>query len=260
VNVTEFTPCEELAPFVRAFQVVEAAEETERTLLPDTGIIVGLRYAGSATQVEAGTAWPVPGTVITGLRATARRMRTSAGGGIALAKFSEMGARSFFAEPLHRLFGATRPLDEHVAPADVARVAQNVARAEGALERVAIFERFLLGRCTYRSPDPLVSEALSAINAAPGAIRIAALARSLGVSQDALEKRFRRVVGASPKAFASIVHFRRALDAYPRLRPTLSELALQAGFYDQSHFNRRFRSVTGAPPGRFLGSADYCYC
>jgi hypothetical protein len=43
----------------------------------------------------------------------------------------------------------------------------------------------------------------SAIEAEQGAIRIAPLARELGLSQDALEKRLRRAVGASPKQFAS---------------------------------------------------------
>lgn len=258
MKVTQLLPCKALAPFVRAFEVVEAEEETERILLPDTCIIVGSRYAGSATLTEAGVSRLLPSSVVTGLRMTARRMRTSAGGGIVLAKFTEQGARSFFTAPLHRLFGATRPLDEHMAPADVARVSRSIAGANGTGERVAIFERFLLGRCKSEAPDALVSEALRAINAAPGAVRIAALARSLGLSQDAFEKRFQRVVGASPKAFASIVHFRRALEAYPRLRASLTELALEAGFYDQSHFNRRFRAVAGAPPGRVLGSDDYC--
>lgn len=258
VNVTSFAPCKELAPFVRGFEIVEADEEVERTLLPDTCIIAGLRYAGSATLLEAGAARLVPDSVITGLRATARRMRTSAGGGIVLAKFREMGAGSFFAEPLHRLFGAMRPLDELVAASDVARVSRSIARAEGPLERVAIFERFLLGRCVPRAPDRAVSEALGAIHADPGAVRIAALARSVGMSQDGLEKRFRRVVGASPKAFASIVHFRRAVDGYAGQGARLTELAYAAGFYDQSHFNRRFRAVVGDAPGRVLGVAGFC--
>jgi hypothetical protein len=43
----------------------------------------------------------------------------------------------------------------------------------------------------------------SAIEAEQGAIRMAPLARELGLSQDALEKRLRRAVGASPKQFAS---------------------------------------------------------
>jgi AraC-like DNA-binding protein len=258
VKVTLFTPSKELAPFVSSFSIVEAVEETERTLLPETGIVLGVRYAGSATLIENGSAHAVPTNTITGLRSTARRMRTSAGGGMVVAKFREMGAHAFLAEPLHYMYGATRALEQCLAPADVAAMSRSVALADEGRERVSIFERFLVARCTGREPDPEVAEALRAIHADPGAVRMRALAKRVGLSQDAFEKRFRRVVGMSPKAFVSLVHFRRALDAYPRARATLTELAVDTGFYDQSHFIRRFRTVTGAPPGRVLGSDEYC--
>jgi AraC-like DNA-binding protein len=257
MDVRLVAPSKELAPFVSSFSIVETTEVTERTLLPDTGIVLGVRYAGAATLLQAAVPQPVPGNAITGMRSTARRMRTSAGGGMVVAKLRDMGAHSFFDGPLHHLFGATRPLEEHWGAADVTELSRSIAHAEGDQERVAIFEHFLLARCTGR-PDRVVSEALRAIHADPGGVRIATVARNVGLSQDAFEKRFRRTVGMPPKAFASLIRFRRAIDAYPRAPATLTELAFGSGFYDQSHFIRRFRSVTGAPPGRFLGSAEYC--
>jgi AraC-like DNA-binding protein len=258
VKVTLFAPCKELTPYVSSFSIVEAADTAERTLLPDAGIVLGLRYSGSATLIEAGSAQAVPGNTISGLRLTARRMRTSAGGGMVVAKLREAGAYAFFTDPLHHLYAATRPLEDYIPTAEVASVSRAMARADCAEERVAIFERLLLARCTGRAPDPEVSEALGAIDGDPAGVRIAAIAKSVGLSQDALEKRFRRVVGMSPKAFASLVQFRRALDAHSRSRATLTELALDTGFYDQSHFIRRFQTIAGAPPGIVLGSEEYC--
>jgi len=83
------------------------------------------------------------------------------------------------------------------------------------------------------------------------------LARDLGVSQEVLEKRFRRRVGATPKQFASILRFRRAI-AVHRPGRDLGSLALEAGYYDQAHFNRQFRFVTGSAPGALLTSEEYC--
>ena len=54
---------------------------TTSLLIPEPGIVLGLRYCGSATQLEDGTARRLPDATLTGLRGKARRMRTSAGGG-----------------------------------------------------------------------------------------------------------------------------------------------------------------------------------
>jgi len=37
-----------------------------------------------------------------------------------------------------------------------------------------------------------------------------------------------------------------------------SRLALAAGYFDQSHFIREFRSVTGEAPERFFRAGGYC--
>ncbi len=102
-----------------------------------------------------------------------------------------------------------------------------------------------------------MSAALRAIGAAAGAIRVRTLAQDLGVSQDALEKHFRRIVGASPKQFATIVRVRQAVEL-SRQSPSLTALALDAGYYDQSHFIRDFRAITGDAPGHFFQHARYC--
>lgn len=256
MKVTTVAPSPALAPFVRTFTFVETDAAATRTLLPDTGLVLGFRYGGRAVQLDDGAEHVVPDVPLTGLRFRARTMFTSAGGGIVLAAFTEGGAARFFAEPLHELFGATIALDEIVPRSAVERVASRIAEARTHAERVAAFEAFLLER--MKQPvDALVVEAVKAIRAARGAIRVAELAAGLGIGQDRLEKRFRRVVGASPKQLASILRVRHAVDSY---RPGMSftALSLEAGYFDQSHFIREFRAVTGATPRRFFSAGEHC--
>jgi methylphosphotriester-DNA--protein-cysteine methyltransferase len=105
--------------------------------------------------------------------------------------------------------------------------------------------------------DPLVNAALRAIGGSPERVRIGALAAQVGVGQDTLEKRFRRGVGATPKQLASILRLRHAVEGYQR-QPSLTRLALDAGYFDQSHFVRALRSATGESPRRFFGAARWC--
>lgn len=251
-------PSARLAQFVRAFEVIETGErEVTRLLLPDPAIIAGLRYRGSATQLEPANAPVLPNAAITGLRDTARHMRTARDSGIMLAKFREGCAPLFFAEPLHELFGSTLELADVVPRADVDRAAQRVAAASDDAERVAVFEDFLLDRLRPRAFDPLVASAVRAIHEARGALRVEGLARELGLSRDAFEKRFRRAVGASPKRLISILRLRRATESL-RAGVRFSQLATEIGFYDQSHFNREVRAVTGLSPRQFFESEKFC--
>ena len=105
--------------------------------------------------------------------------------------------------------------------------------------------------------DPLVASAVRAIKRSPGAIRIAALAKTLGLGIDRFEKRFRAAVGTSPKQLASLIRLRRAIEAY-RPGTSLASLSTDAGYFDQSHFTREVRAVTGDPPQRFFRTREHC--
>lgn len=257
MRVTSFRPRDRLAPFVRQFTIVETEEEATRSLVPDGAVVAGFRFGGSACLLENGSATLVPDATLAGMRDTVRRMRTSRGGGVVLAMFREGGAAAFLGAPLHELFGATVALDCLLPPREVAAAASRVAAAADHARRIAAFEEFLLLRLDGSRVDPLVTAAVRAIHADPGSVRIAPLAAALGISQDRLEKRFRRAVGASPKRLASILRMRRAVESY-RSGASLTRVAADAGYFDQSHFNRAFRSATGEPPQRFFGSDEHC--
>jgi AraC-like DNA-binding protein len=259
VVIKTFPPGRAFTPFLRSFEIIETAEDESvtRTLLPHTTIIIGFRYSGAATLLDGKSVGPLPAATVTGLRNSVRQMHTSPNGGIVLAKFRAAGASAFFREPLHQLFGKVRALDELMDRDAVAATLRRIASATRDSERIALLAQFLVTQYRETTPDRLVSAALHATSASGGAIRVGDLARDLGVSQDTLEKRFRRIVGGSPKQFASIVRLRRAIEL-ARESGTLTTLALDAGYYDQSHFNRDFRATTGFAPSEFFGTVQYC--
>lgn len=254
--MTELAPSARLAPFIERFTIVEARDEVTRVLLPARGLTLGIRYAGAASLVVGDRATRIADAAITGVYGAVRQMRTHAHSGIVLAMFRATGAARMFAAPLHELFGQTLALDTLVPRADVTRVIDQVAAQPDHRARIAVLDDFLFARLTVAA-DPIVAAAVRAIEATRGAIRISALADTLGLSQDPLEKRFRRAVGASPKQLASLVRVRHAIDAGTAGAPW-SRVAHEAGYFDQSHFIREFRAMTGEPPTRFFRSAAYC--
>ncbi len=66
---------------------------------------------------------------------------------------------------------------------------------------------------------------------------IARIARSLSMSERQLERRFLDRLGVTPKRYASLRRFERAAALVGSGAP-LGRVALEAGYYDQSHFIR----------------------
>lgn len=257
MQMTTFPPSARLAPFVDRFTIVESAHETTRVLLPERGLVLGVRYAGAATQIDGDRAVRLANAALTGLRLSARTMRTHTGSGIVLAQFRIAGAARFFAVPLHELFGITVPLDALVRRGEVERLGERIAAQPDHARRVAVLEQFLLARMSDAASDPIATAAAAAIEGVRGSLRIAALAEELGIRQDPLEKRFRRAIGASPKQLASILRVRHAIDL-GKTGASWSRVAHAVGYFDQSHFIREFRALLGEPPTRFFRDAAYC--
>jgi len=67
-----------------------------------------------------------------------------------------------------------------------------------------------------------------------------------------LVERFRDQIGVPPKLYARLVRFRHVLERLHRDEAALSEVALDAGYYDQAHMNAEFRALAGVSPVTFL--------
>lgn len=74
------------------------------------------------------------------------------------------------------------------------------------------------------------------------------IARELHVSTRHLERLFHAELGVSPSEFARALRLRRAYELLVDTRQPISEVALDTGFADGSHFSRRFRDAFGKSP------------
>lgn len=238
---------------MRQFLIVENLADRSNTLLPDTAVIAGFRFRGACSQngSEALRA------VVTGLRDSPRTLTHSTGSGTILAMFTATGAAAFVREPLEELFNATMPIDAQVRRSQLELVEEQLAEAPDHALRALVLERFLLGQLRRRDADPLVCEAVARIRGAHGSLRIGDLCARSGLSQSALERRFRREVGASPKKFAAIVRLRHVV-RLRRAGASLTEIAHAAGYADQPHFIKDFKRFSGQAPEEFFRSESTC--
>ena len=80
---------------------------------------------------------------------------------------------------------------------------------------------------------------------------------ALNISERSLERIFKSDVGISPKLFFRICRFQAALESIREGNFTsLTEIAYQHAYADQSHFNREFLRFSGMTPKQFLSKTD----
>jgi len=167
-----------------------------------------------------------------------------------------LGAYRVLDLPLGEIAHDVVELDEALG-AEVNRVHERIGNTADAGMQLAILCDFV--RCRLaRSSARLHADARIAVGAlaeSHGAARIEDLCRSLGVSRKHLGTLFHDHVGLTPKAFARVFRFRRAVDLVQKgRRLDWARVALACGYYDQAHFNREFREFAGMSPSEFASA------
>lgn len=81
------------------------------------------------------------------------------------------------------------------------------------------------------------------------------IARAACVSRSHFARLFRVSMGDSPMGYLLRLRVERAKALLARNDQTICAIALALGFFDQSHFSRTFRRMTGQSPSQFARAA-----
>lgn len=119
-------------------------------------------------------------------------------------------------------------------------------------EKLCCLEQFLMSRFASRLMEPAhhrtreVAFALQQFDRAPEIATVRAMARQTGRSERSFSQVFREAVGLSPKVWCRVQRFQRTVQQLHAGRDVRwAELALECGYYDQSHFANEFRAFSG---------------
>lgn len=243
-------PSEQLRPYVKHFVVSENTQESAYKIFPSSGLVIGFQYRGSLSLLQHGSASNLATAGITGIADSYKVFRNSADTGSILVYFTETGFAHFASQPVNELFNQSISLDNVFDKSKLTETEEKLALMKTDRQRIQVVERFLLSQLKDIKADKLIIEAVKMIYASRGAIRIKELNEKLFISQSPFEKRFRKLVGTTPKKFASIVRFNTVLDNLGKAK-SLTELCYENNFFDQAHFIKDFRQFTGDTPDNF---------
>lgn len=243
-------PTERLKPYIKYFVVSENELESKYKIFPSSGLVIGFQFKGKLSIIKDNTESNLASAGITGISDGYKIFKNSNDIGTILVFFSEIGFTHFVSHPANELFNLSISLDYIFEKNNITEVEEKLAIATTDKQRIKIVEQFLLAQLKDIETDKLIVEAVKLIYQTKGTIRIRELNEKLFISQSPFEKRFRKVVGTTPKKFASIVRFNTVLDNLNNTK-SLTEICYENNFFDQAHFIKDFKQFTGDTPENF---------
>jgi AraC-like DNA-binding protein len=226
----EYAPHPALRARVACYWAVAVDRACEHRVLPD-GCSDLVFAAGDATIIGTMTR-ALAVAHAAGARVFGVRFRPGEGFAIVGVAAATMRDR---AEPLDAAWGRAG-----------AELGERVAAARDDAARVALLDDVLLA-ARARPADARVRRAVARIVAAPD-VRVAQLARELGLGERQLERAFDERVGIGPKALACVVRLQDIARARTIGRASWADAAATHGFADQAHLAREVRRLTGVTP------------
>jgi AraC-like DNA-binding protein len=188
-----------------------------------------------------------------GARQTVGRKLLHRGQRIVTARLELGTTEAVLGAPASAIVGRAVALEDLWGDAAAGRLRDRLAQARDMSDAArtvqsAIAERVVAAGRAARAR--LVLEAASRLTSAS----VSSVALDLGVSERHLRRAFHEITGMSPKAFAKLTRFRRALGiAREPDSAGWATIAAAAGYYDQAHLIAEFRTIAGVTPRAFLG-------
>lgn len=135
-------------------------------------------------------------------------------------------------------------------------IAEKMILANGNQERILLMNCFLSKQIELVKHFPII-QSVQSICTQKGNLNIQQLSNQSFLSQRHFERKFKGLVGFSPKTFARLVRFKATVDIYLTKSKTMTEIAYDFGYYDQSHFIQDFKQFSGySPKTYFDGKAN----
>jgi len=122
-------------------------------------------------------------------------------------------------------------------------------------KRVELLENFFLNQINFNFKEPVLKEALNLIEDYHGKLKINELVKKLNIEEKTLLRKFKNHLNCTPKHYSKVHQFRTALTKYfdsNKKINSLTDLAHNNYYYDQSDFIKSFKSLTGNKPSFFF--------
>ncbi|OMP77391.1 helix-turn-helix transcriptional regulator [[Flexibacter] sp. ATCC 35208] len=246
----------DLDPMIQCYWTLEGPAGSfpqKQTIVPDGCMEMIFHYGDLYQQyLEDGNIILQPRCFVIGQLTRPLEIVATGKTGIFSVRFHPDGFSPFTHLPLSEMENSAIPL-ERLFGNDGKNVELAILNAPGVSERIKEVEQFLTNRlATAETIDHITRSLIEAIWHSNGQLSVTALSRQSQIKSRRLERRFLSDVGMSPKQLSRVIRLNNIFKKLISGKETsLTALAYEGNYFDQSHFIKEFKQLTGYTPKQY---------
>ena len=251
-------PTKTLSKYIKNYFIVETGDSVD--FLPEErvypcGYATMVFHYGSPSKFRKKnlSKYIEPNLVICGQQTSYYDLSLSGNTGMILIVFRPHGVKSFFNFPITELLNENLSLQDLINN-EANELEDKLFNAANNKQRITHLENFLIKRLIQNNEFERIEHAIKIIENSKGQLKAQDIAHEVCLGIKQFERTFSKYVGINPKKYASIVRFQNVIQMKTKHKKSMTQLALDNGYYDQSHFIHDFKSITGLTPKAFFNS------
>jgi len=254
-----YKPGKDLDTFIKCYWTLESkVQETpyKQTIVPDACMEMIFHYGDLYRQyTENGNCIIQPKCFVIGQLTRPLEIEPTGKTGIFSVRFHPNGFLPFATIPIKEMRNEAISLGK-LFGSDGPKLEQQMLMASSTDERVKRIDTFFRNRLTKSETfDRIVESTVETILTANGQLTVDALTKQTNISRRQLERKFSSAIGLSPKQLSKTIRLQATLKMLLNKKFTsLTALAYENDYYDQAHFIKDFKELTGFTPKEFYGN------
>ncbi len=259
MNYQTYEPSNDLKHFVNCYWTLEFPKEEnpqKQTIVPDGHIEMIFHYGDLYKQyLDIGNILIQPRCFVIGQLTQPLEIEPTGETGIFSIRFQHYGFLAFATIPLKEMENKAISL-EILFGKDGQDIEKKILNAKSTQHRIELVELFLTKRLVdIKTIDRIVKSTVETILTANGQTQIEKLAAQININRRQLERKFSSAIGLSPKQLSKTIRLQATLKMLLNKQFTsLTALAYQGEYYDQAHFIKDFKELTGFTPKEFYNN------
>jgi len=256
MNYQTFEPSDDLTSFIKCYWTLEDPKKQtpeKQTIVPDGCMEMIFHYRDLFRQyIENKSSIIQPRCFIIGQLTRPLEIEPIGETGIFSVRFHPEGFLPFSTIPIKEMENTTVSL-EKLFGKEGSVMEQTVLKANSTIERIKLVETFLLNRLAdTKTVDQIVKTTVETILMTKGQLSIGEISKQTSTHRRQLERKFSESIGLSPKQLSKTIRLQATLKMLLNKKFTsLTALAYESEYYDQAHFIKDFKDLTGFTPKEF---------
>lgn len=252
-------PPTSLSAYIRFFWMLESNQPYEHRSVADGGVEMIFHYQGAFDEIKPEGKSASALSSIQGTTSGYHVYRCTSSFGIFGVYFYPFAIPALFDLPAQELSDETPDLQTFLG-IEGENLEERMMASRTNADRISIIATFLEKRIKkVDRRDEAMHHHIRSIIHTTGKTNVDRIAKELSFSRRQFERKFKRLAGFSPKMYERIIRFQHASDEYNKQQKSLTQIALEYGYYDHSHFSNEFKKFSGYNPKDYFSGNEVGY-